>query len=392
VRAAEILHARLSARLQFIHASRWGAVWRVVTALIAGHRLWLTALGRQLPGDVLQKHGIKAVDRLLGNRHLQRERFAIASEVVALVAGKTSTPIVLVDTVEIQRRVIVVTAALAYNGRSFPFWSTKVRHYRLNSAECRRFLSELARILPSSARPVLVTDAGFETPWILEVERRGWHFITRVRGQVQVCLRGRWVELRTVRKLATRRPKNLGMVRLRKAAPIERRLVLSKIPTPRHRQVMTRSGPARGTNYKVYRENAHQPVVAATSLTCRASVVIEIYAMRMQIEESFRDLKNHRWGWSLRHCGTRARERLELLFLIASIASLIQQLVGLAAEHLGLQRSYQANTSKRRVLSIFLLGALVLNDRRRPPLPREELRRAFYRLRQEIACLGDASS
>lgn len=391
MRALEILHARLEARLGFVHASRWGSLWRVVIALIVGKKLWLTALGRALPSDALRKHAIKAVDRLLGNRLLYRERFAITAAVASLVVRDRSRPIVLVDTVEIQRRVIAVTAALAHAGRSFPIWSTKVRHYRLTPSESRRFLRELSQVLPASSRPILVTDAGFETPWIREVEARGWDYVARVRGMVQVRHRATWTELSKIRALATRRAKNIGPVQLCKRSPVPRRMVLSKLPTPQHRQVITRTGPARGTNYRVYRANAYEPIVAVTSLSCCARAVIEIYALRMQIEESFRDLKNHRWGWSLRHCGSRSRQRIEVLLLVASIAALVQQLVGMAAEALGLHRSHQANTVRRRVLSVFVLGGIILNDSRlRPPAP-TSIARAIGTLRREIVAFGGAA-
>ena len=362
MRALEILHARLLERVGFVHATRWRALWRVVTALVVGRCLWLTALGRSLPGDALRKHAIKAVDRLLGNRNLYRERFAIAAAVAGFALRGSSRPIILVDTVEVQKRVVAATAALAYEGRAFPLWSTKVHHYKLSVSEIRRFLRELGRVLPAGCIPVLVTDAGFETPWLVEVEKLGWDYITRVRGQVHVRHRGDWKRLDKIRALATKRAKNLGMVQMRRKSPVRRRMVLSKLPTPRHRQVMTRTGPSRGTNYRVYRANAYEPIVAVTSLRCRAQLVVEIYELRMQIEQTFRDLKSHRWGWSLRHCGTRSRQRLEILFLVAAIAALVQQLVGMAAEAQGLHRSHQANTERRRVLSVFVLGSILLNE------------------------------
>ena len=82
----------------------------------------------------------------------------------------------------------------------------------------------------------------------------------------------------------------------------------------------------------------------------------------MQVEQNFRDLKNHRWGWSMRHCGTRKKERVELLLLIAAVATLAQQLIGIVARRMGLDRRHQANTvTTRTVLSDFFLGALVLD-------------------------------
>jgi len=117
--------------------------------------------------------------------------------------------------------------------------------------------------------------------------------------------------------------------------------------------------------------------------------VVSIYSLRMQIEESFRDLKCHRWGWSLRHCKSRSRARLEILLLVASIAIVIQQLVGLAGEACGLSHRHQANTVRsRRVLSVFLLGAYLLGTRDVEFITTASLDRATTRLRSEIGKLA----
>ena len=52
-----------------------GHVWvRVVGALLRGGKLARTHLGRHCGGHAFVKHHIKAVDQLLGNPHLHRER------------------------------------------------------------------------------------------------------------------------------------------------------------------------------------------------------------------------------------------------------------------------------------------------------------------------------
>ena len=81
----------------------------------------------------------------------------------------------------------------------------------------------------------------------------------------------------------------------------------------------------------------------------------------MQIEEVFRDTKNHRFGWSFSHARSRSAQRYSVLFLLAALAGLVLTFVGLAAEHAQLHHRYQANTiRKRRVLSLFHLGKTIL--------------------------------
>jgi hypothetical protein len=108
---------------------------------------------------------------------------------------------------------------------------------------------------------------------------------------------------------------------------------------------------------------AREPWILATSLTAWAKKVVTMYALRMQIEETFRDTKSHRFGIALSHARTRSTSRADMLVLLAAYAHVLYMLLGLAAEEAGLQRRFQANTvSNRRVLSLALLGRLVLAE------------------------------
>lgn len=389
MRALERLRDTLRERMNFVHAARWLALWHVVQALLVGKRLWLTALGRAMPTSARTKHAIKAVDRLLGNRLLYRDRLRIAAAVTATLLRRECRPVVLIDTMEIRHKVVAVTASLAHAGRSFPIWSTTTDALRLRASRCRRFLKQLVQVLPPGCQPIVVTDGGFERAWFDAVERLGWDYIGRVRGQIKFAFGGRAATCQDLHRLATNRAKNLGFVAFPRHSPIKRRLVLSKMPKSRHRRRKTRTGPDRDNNYKHYSKNAHEPLILTTSLTCAPSAVVKLYALRMQIEESFRDLKCYRWGWSLRHCHTRKRPRLEILLLVASIAIVVQQLVGMAGEAAGLQRHYQANTIReRRILSVFLLGALIIARLDQPQVGVLRLDAALAQLRRNIAGLA----
>jgi len=82
-----------------------------------------------------------------------------------------------------------------------------------------------------------------------------------------------------------------------------------------------------------------------------------------QIEEAFRDLKNHRWGHALRYAQSANTERLAILLLLAHLANFVLWLAGIAARARGWPRHFQANTEKRRdVLSIPFLGNAVGNN------------------------------
>ena len=73
-----------------------------------------------------------------------------------------------------------------------------------------------------------------------------------------------------------------------------------------------------------------EPWLLATSLcesTDTAKRAVKIYATRMQIEESFRDVKT---GLKMNDSGTRIANRLGVLLLIASLSQFMLYLLGLA--------------------------------------------------------------
>ena len=128
----------------------------------------------------------------------------------------------------------------------------------------------------------------------------------------------------------------------------------------------------------------HTPWLLATSLRHHRGAgtrIKRIYAQRMRIEETIRDLKSHRFGFALRYARTRCPERIEALLLVAALASFVLWLLGLAACGRRWARHFQANTEQpRTVLSMVFLGQeLWRNHRSRVTL--SELFDALKRLK-----------
>lgn len=83
----------------------------------------------------------------------------------------------------------------------------------------------------------------------------------------------------------------------------------------------------------------------ATSLSAQhwsAKRVVGAYQKRMQIEETLRELKSHRWGYSLQYARSNSLQRLENLLLLATLATLSTWLVGLAAKSADLVKHFQS--------------------------------------------------
>lgn len=84
---------------------------------------------------------------------------------------------------------------------------------------------------------------------------------------------------------------------------------------------------------------------------------MKLYSRRMQIEQNFKDEKNPRWGFGLRLGASHSVERVTVLSLIATLASIIMWLNGFSLESRGIHHKYQANTVKyRRVISLLKLA------------------------------------
>ena len=102
----------------------------------------------------------------------------------------------------------------------------------------------------------------------------------------------------------------------------------------RGRLDLTRTGQrARGGYSRKIAQREREPWLLAASVSLKELSAIEIvalYAKRMQIEQSFRDLKSHRYGAAFEDTLTRDPRRLEMLLLIHMLATLAAWLEGLA--------------------------------------------------------------
>ncbi len=98
----------------------------------------------------------------------------------------------------------------------------------------------------------------------------------------------------------------------------------------------------------------------ATSLPRTKSLgkeIVAIYRLRMQIEEAFRDIKSSLFGLGFEHHKSRYVHRIAVLILIATLASIEANIIGLAMFMVGLHCRYQANTVKKCAYYHFTIWA-----------------------------------
>jgi hypothetical protein len=332
------------------------------------------------------KHSIKRVDRLLSNPHLQSERWDIFRSIARHLIGDVARPVILMDWTAVVDEFSALVAAVPVGGRALTVYE-EVHPERSNNKPRvqARFLRRLGEVLPAGSRPIIVVDAGFKAPFFRAVQRMGWDFIGRERQHVGIKLHGRhdWIFTKQAFAKARRSAKDLGMGILNKThgkSFATRFVVISSPRHPNHPGKDRFRAALGGKDRRAYKRGAHQPWLLPTSLVALpADQIVALYAKRMQIEQIFRDLKNPRFGWSLRHARGYSAARLTVLLLIATLATLVVTLVGLTAERSGRHRAYQANTVRTRVLSLFVLGCKILA--RNDPLALHDILQgsAFFR-------------
>ena len=78
------------------------------------------------------------------------------------------------------------------------------------------FLHRLQAVLPLGCRPILVTDAGFKTPWFQAVEALGWYWVSRVRDRRYVKLGSEsdWISVNSLHPQASATPRAMDEVRV----------------------------------------------------------------------------------------------------------------------------------------------------------------------------------
>jgi hypothetical protein len=394
MRAIEILQEKLADSLGFLHSKRRDALWRVIDGLLRGQQLWLTELGRNLPGACSIKHRVKAVDRFLGSGAVQTAIPKVYAALATLLLRFTDRPVLLVDWTAGESGHYVLSAKIAFAGRALSILSRAYpRHKNANPDVEREFLNELKTILPERCCPVLVTDAGFLFKWVDSVRALGWDYVGRVRlKKMLVTIGGRQMPLRDAYNLAGSKPRNLGTVWVGKGNPRAHRVVLSAKPKIRGRKRVGRRGkPLRTGVANLSRAGAREPLFLVTSLADAPRVVVRIYRMRMQIEQTFRDLKSHRYGWSTRHIRSTSSKRIDVLLLVGALAAVAMHLIGLTLRGHVLARGLQANTERRRnVFSTFFLGRLALHEDLEAKLPARVLRDAIDKLISGVPSLACA--
>lgn len=365
----ELLFLHLEEFCPEIHAKRLQAIMDVATGVQHSQQLSIAAIGRHLKSDTKLKHRIKKVDRLLGNNQLYSELAGIYSGlsqyVFKYIAQDKVSPIVidlcfLKDDQDIQ----MLSAEVATQGRTIPLYREVFKKGYLKGRE-KKFISKLSQCIPADRDVLIIMDAGFGDNWFEAIESESWYWLVRARSgkHIKLSESDEWQEACDLFSQIGTRAKCYENAYITKTQPRSCRVITKKgsmLSKRKKPEKLPRNYNAANGNYQ---RLAKEPWILATNLPKKYNTtqVLNAYKKRMQIEESFRDIKNTRYGLSGRHIETRCIFRWGILMLLAAIAQITLWIIGVIGHSQGFQKVFQSNTVKdRKVFSYFYLGQLMV--------------------------------
>lgn len=357
----------------FMHETRRESLESVLDSCLRNEQLSVTSLGRGINSEAYEKHNIKRADRLLSNGHLQRELPQVYKSLSSVVLQGLEGVVILVDWSNLDSRDehFLLRASVALKGRPITIYeevhSGRTKEKR---ATHERFLKNLRQVIPRELKVVIVTDAGFRITWFKEVEKHNWDWVGRIRGRMKVDLAddSRWIEGRSLFPQATNHAKAFNDAVIGKKNNLKSRLVLFKA-NPKGRTLLTKRGKKRkGIRSKRSAAAQREPWLLATSLPATefdAENIVNIYRLRMQIEESFRDMKSPLYGIGLKNSRTYKKARLAVLVAVATLANTFAWVLGKAVQNKNEHFHFQANSIKKTpVLSFVFIGLKAFKKRK----------------------------
>lgn len=271
----------------------------------------------------------------------------------------------------------MLRASMVHDGRSITIYNEIHPQEKVgNSIVHKKFLANLKKLIPYSTKVVVMTDAGFITPWFKAVTKIGWDYIGRLKVGIDYRLEGnnKWKSTTELNRKATRTIKSIGraLVGKKSSTPVMGNIYTYK-NKPKKRKDKSRF-PEVNRQYALASKRAW---VLATSLKegrHNGQFIINTYRKRMQIEQNFRDEKSPRFGLGWRMGRSNNAKRIAVLCLISCIVLFFLKILGMLAEQLGLHKRFQVNTvSRKRVLSHINLGKQVIMNN-----PPPELEKKFF--------------
>lgn len=321
-----------------LHAKRVESLATGVMGVLEAGRVGVTAIGRGLAAarGLVDKHATKQVSGLLGNAAVVVDD--LMPSWVSYVVGKRSEIRVNLDWTDFDAddQSTLMLSMQTSHGRNTPLlWMTVVKSSMKGQRNAYEddLLSRLRDLIDESVQVTVVADRGFGDHKLLAyLDELGFDYVIRFRGSIHISdgqtepsPAAGWVgkngRMRVIREGFITQDMH--------AVPL---LVCVQDKGMKEPWLLACKGPSRGTEAK------------------------KIYGKRFSCEETYRDIKDLRFGMGMSWGSITKPERRDRMFLIASMAIVLLTLLGAAGEAAGLDRLLKTNTSKKRTLSLFRQG------------------------------------
>jgi hypothetical protein len=383
--AQRIIQDLLSTECPSIHAKRRDCLAATVEAGNKGS-LSLMGISRALGNTTAIRHRIKRCDRLLGNSKMEKERQPVYAAMARRIMCGITKRLIIVDWSDLRadRSLQLLRAALVVQGRAMTLYEEVHPMSRATSLKVHRaFLKSLKSILPPQCRPIFITDAGFRSTWFKLLDNMGYAWIGRIRNRDMVrssSAESAWHGCKNLYKKANSDPKDLGQFHYVRCNPVACRLVLIKKRSKGRHRTTVHGKVTRSAHSLKQAKAQKEPwllAVAPQLAALSAKAVVAIYSGRMQIEQSFRDVKNSRWGLGLSESQTRKPKRLAILLLIGALACYALWLIGLAVRSSGYRIEFGSRKKAAKALSIISLARWWMAENKTIRLSRRQINDAL---------------
>lgn len=364
-----LLHKIFENKSVNVHRFTLNNVLQCSITLTRINKLNLTSLGRNLSRKNKPRSNVKKVDRLLGNTSLQKESISFYKILNDFLITEDSAPWIHIDWSCICSitKLYLLRASLSLSGRSIVIYEEcHLKKNENNHATHKNFLNNLKSLLPSSTKPIIITDAGFRALWFSYIVKLGWDFVGRIRNKNSVLLESssKWQLSSDFYEKATGIPTCIGHGMLTESTKIPVNFVLYKDGSKNRHRINKKKDLKPSGRVERYSKAQKEPWLLATSLQKGKELAIKsvnIYRQRMRIEENFRDTKCTRFGFGLKESRSRSTGRMKILLLIAAIATFICWIAGIHGKNRGVSSDFQVQSAKfNKSLSTVYLGREIL--------------------------------
>jgi hypothetical protein len=322
-----------------LHAKQILSLGNAIAGLMHASRLGSAHIGRALASltEGIPKHGIKQVDRMIGNGKIALE--LLWSPLIVWVIGVRNEIVISMDWTEYGRdsQSRIALNLITSHGRATPvLWKTypdsKLKNHR--SEYERRILKQFKELLPAGIQVTVLADRGFASTKLYRFigKKLGWKYIIRFRQNTKV-MDSDGIQAPLSMMVA----KNGRVIEMTNIAITGKNEVIPAV-------IYTR------------RQGMKEAWCLATNIVSEKERVVSLYARRFTCEENFRDEKDDRFGFGFKETKVTTCDRRDRMLLVAAIATILLTVLGAVGEHLGFDRKLRANTENKRTHSYFRQG------------------------------------